>query len=82
MPIKSYIAIPLDGRREELVASLNSMKGCELIPADNHDLLVIVCDTTSEEEDKALYKQINALDSLQLLSMVSGFDDKINLKQK
>lgn len=78
MPIKSYLALPFDGQRNQLVQTLKTIEGCELIPADNHELIVIVCDTPSDEQDKALFNKINAIDSLQMLSMVSGFDDNTN----
>ena len=72
MPIKSYIALPFNGQRTKLVQTLKTIKGCELIPADNHDAIVIVCETADDAQDKALFQQLNAIESLQMLSMVSG----------
>ena len=72
MPIKSYIAFPKEGKKEELVNELNTMSECEAIPSQSHDLVLVVTDTT-EDNDKILIDKINTLNSLQHISFVSGF---------
>ena len=62
MPIKSYLAHPHDGKKAELVAALSCLSACEVIPAENKDLLIVVTDTPDTLEDEKIKEQIlNAL---------------------
>ncbi|WP_299551250.1 hypothetical protein [Seonamhaeicola sp.] len=74
MPIKSYLAHPHDGKKEELINAMSQLSNCEVIPAENKDLLIVVTDTDNKIEDEQLKEKIEAIDSLKLLAMVSGFD--------
>jgi hypothetical protein len=74
MPIKSYLARPHDGKFSELLNELSHLNGCDIIPSTNQEIAVLVTDTIDEFEDHKLLSKINALDSLRMLSMVSGFD--------
>lgn len=78
MPIKSYLAHPHTGKKEQLIQELLNLENCEVIPAENKDLLVVVTDTLDEIGDKKLTEQIEAIDSLKLLALVSGFNAPIN----
>lgn len=74
MPIKSYLARPYEGKFSELLNELSHIEGCDIIPSTNQDIAVLVTDTQDEIEDNKLLTQINAIQSLKMLSMVSGFD--------
>ncbi|MEC3907788.1 hypothetical protein VOI54_12225 [Tamlana sp. 2201CG12-4] len=74
MPIKSYLAHPHDGKKAELVKAISKLNNCDVIPAENKDLLIVVTDTDNKSEDENLKEQIEAIESLKLLAMVSGFD--------
>ena len=74
MSIKSYLAHPHDGKKTELITDLTKLGGCEVIPAENEDLLIVVTDIDDDTEDKKLKEQIESIASLKLLAMVSGFD--------
>jgi len=74
MPIKSYLAHPVAGRKEELMTALLSIGQCEVIPAENQNVLALVTDTQTEKEDEILKEKIEALTSLKLLALVSGFN--------
>lgn len=74
MPIKSYLAHPHDGKKVELINALSNMANCEVIPAENKDLLIVITDTDNLIEDEQLKEAIEAIDSLKLLALVSGFD--------
>lgn len=78
MPIKSYLAHPLSGKKEALMQELLKLENCEIVPAENEDLLVVVTDTPDEISDKKLTEQIETIDSLKLLALVSGFNAPIN----
>ncbi|MBO0593196.1 hypothetical protein I2486_17470 [Cellulophaga sp. E16_2] len=74
MPIKSYLAHPMKGKKEQLLITLKSFDQCEVIPAENQDILALVTDTENEKEDEILKEKIEALSSLKLLALVSGFN--------
>ncbi|MBA6157307.1 hypothetical protein H3Z83_12385 [Tenacibaculum sp. S7007] len=74
MPIKSYLAHPLEGKKEELQQAISLLDGCEIIPAENKDVLVVVTETKDDAEDKSLKESIETIKSLKLLALVSGFN--------
>lgn len=77
MPIKSYLAHPHQGKKEELQKALAIISGCEIIPAENKNVLIVVTDTIDDDTDKNLKESIENLPSLKLLALVSGFNTPI-----
>lgn len=75
MPVVSYLAIPRSGAKEALCADLAALSYCEVIPANNQDVVVLVTDTPDETTEEALRKTQTNLQSLQSLSLVFGYDD-------
>ena len=73
MPIKSYVAHAMSGRKDELFRALNALGKCEAVPAENEDVIALVTDTASENDESELLKEIEALPSLKMLSLVSGY---------
>lgn len=74
MPIKSYLAHPHEGKKEDLIQALSSISQCEVIPAENKDILVVVTETETKAEEENLKQQLETISSLKLLAMVSGFN--------
>ena len=74
MPIKSYLVHPHDGKKNELQNTLSSIDKCEVIPAENENLLILVTDTHDVKEDIELQEKLESIDSLKLIAMVSGFN--------
>lgn len=75
MPIMSYLAYPRQGRKRELLLALESIAGCEVFPADEHDLLIVVTDTHGKEQEDRLQNRLHGIPSLDFLALVSGFSD-------
>ena len=76
MPIKSYILHCEDQKKGILLKELQKLMNCEVIPAQNHEVIIVVTDTDSEETDTELYNQLLEMKGLKHLSLVSGFDAK------
>ena len=76
MPIKSYVLHCEENSKDILLKELHNLSNCEVIPAQNHDVIVVVTDTESEETDTELYNQLLEMKGLKHLSLVSGFDAK------
>ncbi len=75
MPIKSYLAIPKEGQKEILQKEISQLDNCEVTSSENKNVLVILTDAGSDKEDKELFKQLNGLENLQLLTLVSAFSN-------
>ena len=75
MPVFSYIAYPEQGAKEQLLKDLSELKYCEITPAQNEEILILLTDTPDEDSENKLQKQLKALDSLQSLGMTFGHMD-------
>ncbi len=78
MPVKSYLAHPEEGQKEDLIKALSKIDHCDVIPAKNKDLLIVVTDTDNKTDDEKVEASIEAIESLKLLAMVSGFNTPKN----
>ena len=76
MPVFSYLAFPTEGEKETLRAALEATDHCEIIPAENQDVIVLITDTPDKESDKRLQAQLKQLSCLQSLSMTYGHADE------
>jgi len=77
MPIKSYLAHSLEGRKQELIKAISAIEQCEVIPAENKEVVIVVTETNSKKEEELLKEQLEAATGLKLLAMVSGFNTPI-----
>lgn len=75
MPVFSYLVYPEQNKKKQLITDLSSIEHCEVSPADNKDVIILVTDAPDIETDKALQKKIQALESLQSISMTFGHTD-------
>ncbi|MEP1033501.1 chaperone NapD [Ekhidna sp.] len=74
MPIKSYIIIPQLDQKQSLMDDIAKMEGCEVHPAENKEVLVLVTDVETESEDKLLISQIESNKNIKHISLVSGYE--------
>ncbi len=74
MPIKSYLAHPHTGKKEILITAITSINNCEVFPAQNEDILVVVTETETDEDEEVLKEKLETISSMKLLAMVSGFN--------
>jgi hypothetical protein len=72
MPIKSYLAYPVRGRRDEVADAVRALPGCQVIPAVNRDLLVLVTDTPDETSEEALQQALARVEFLEGFALVAG----------
>jgi nitrate reductase NapAB chaperone NapD len=75
MPVFSYLAYPVKGAKEELLNELAALDHCEVMPAENEEILILVTDAPNEEQEKELQNKIKQLKSLQSLGMTFGHGD-------
>ena len=75
MPVFSYLAYPKPGAKDALRNDLESLEYCEVMPADNEEILILVTDTPDENKEKKLQKKLKKLKSLESLGMTFGHTD-------
>lgn len=76
MPVFSYLAYPIQGAKEDLIRELATLDYCEVTPAENNDILILVTDTPDEDTEKKLQEKLKGLKFLQSLGMTFGHVDE------
>lgn len=76
MPIKSYLVFPHKNMLDELEKQLRAIPDCDVIPAENKELLVVVTDTESKDREEICLNKINSLRGLDHITFVSGFESE------
>lgn len=76
MPVFSYLAYPHADSKDELINALTAINHCQVIPAENVDLVILVTDTPDDTTEQQLQDQLHGLPSLQELSMTFGHTDQ------
>lgn len=75
MPIFSYLAYPAPGAKAALLADLRALEYCDVVPAENEDLLILITDTPNDAAETLLQEKFKQMTSLQSLSMTFGHTD-------
>jgi nitrate reductase NapAB chaperone NapD len=75
MPVFSYLAYPKPGAKEALLNDLAALDYCEVTPAENEDILILLTDTPDEKREKELQNKLKELKSLESLGMTFGHTD-------
>lgn len=73
MPVKSYLVFPKNGQTDFVIKKLNQFDNCEVLPADSRDVIVLVTDSDSEQEDEHVLEVLKNEASIQHISLISGF---------
>lgn len=69
MPVCSYLVYPSQGSKDLLKQTLNATTGCEVVPAENNDLLVLLTETANQEEEKELQEKLKQMKDIQCLAL-------------
>jgi nitrate reductase NapAB chaperone NapD len=72
MPLCSYVVIPETGRAPQVGARLSSLPGCEVAHARNRDVLLLVTETASAEQEEALRRSLDGLPDVRALVLAFG----------
>jgi nitrate reductase NapAB chaperone NapD len=76
MPVFSYLAYPVQGSKAQLLDDLAALDFCEVTPAENEEVLILVTDTPDEKTEKELQKKLKEIKSLESLGMTFGHTDE------
>ncbi|MCB0737794.1 MAG: chaperone NapD [Bacteroidetes bacterium] len=80
MPIKSYLVHAAPGHKEIVRNSLLKQMGCDVFPAENEDVLVLVTDTQSKQDELVLESKLAEIPNIQNMVLVAGFVDEKSKK--
>lgn len=72
MPICSYLVVPEPGAKACLRERLAGLDGCEVVEAENRDVLILVTETPGLEEEESLRSEVEALDGIEALLFTFG----------
>ncbi len=72
MSIVSYLAYPVDGRREQLLSDLTTHPNCDVVLSENSDIFILVTDTLTRDEEKETERFLREHEGLACLAMVHG----------
>ena len=75
MTIQSYLVYPEPGQAAALTAALAQIPGCDVIPAVNRDLLVLVTDSADEAARKSLETRLETLEGAACIAMVGAWTE-------
>jgi hypothetical protein len=75
MPVFSYLAYPKRGEKKALLRELSALDYCEVVPAENESILLLVTATPNAQAEKVLQEKLYGLKTLQSLGMAFGHTD-------
>lgn len=76
MPVFSYLVYPVKGEKQTLLKALATLDHCDVVAADQQEILILVTDTPDDEVERALQDRLKSLPSLQSISMAFGHRDE------
>lgn len=72
MPICGYVVVPRQGESTGTAEALSRIEGCEVFPAENEDLLLLITETDSLEADAALRRTLRRSPGIDALLLTFG----------
>lgn len=71
--IQSYVVHPAAGRGAEVTAAFTAIPGCEVFPAENRPVLVLVTETLNRAAQRELEQRLEAVEDVAHMALVSGW---------
>lgn len=72
MPVCSYLVLPAHGEADVVASRLAALPGCDVVRASNSDVLILVTDTGTADEELALREEIAASSGIQAMVLTFG----------
>jgi nitrate reductase NapAB chaperone NapD len=72
MPTCGYIVFTRPGSRDTVAERLRGIEGCEVVPAENRDVLLLVTDAAGAEADDRLRRDVEAIADIECLVLSFG----------
>lgn len=72
MPVCSYLVFPRRGRSTHAAAALSAIPGCDVSPADDRELLVLVTSSADAASEESLRAAVEAVEDVECLALSFG----------
>jgi nitrate reductase NapAB chaperone NapD len=72
MPVCSYLVFPDRNNALQVAERLAAIPGCEVTPAENRDLLLLVTETEDPEEERALRVRVHGVEGVLAMMLTFG----------
>jgi nitrate reductase NapAB chaperone NapD len=72
MAICSYVVFPQQGRAREVFRRLSRIRNCEVVPAENRSLMILLTDTETVADEQALQQQLNSIEDIECMALTFG----------
>ena len=72
MPIFSYLVLPDAGAAGAVAERLAAIPGCEVERAENRELLILLTETSGDDEEQALRASLADVEGIRALSLTFG----------
>lgn len=73
MGIRSFLVHVHPGDRDVVAAALAAEPGCDVLPATNRDLVVVVSEHDGRDAEEAFDRRVATLPGVTAVAMVAGF---------
>lgn len=69
MGICSYLVISAPGQRDAVGRRIAELPGCHVVPAEHHDLLLLVAEGSEALSDRELRERVEAMDGVHSVAL-------------
>ena len=73
--IQSYLVFPAEGHIAGVAAALSALPGCEVLPAENRPVLILVTETSGRDAQRDLERRLEDVENAASISLVSGWTE-------
>ncbi len=70
MPILSYLVYPREGKKEELISSLQKISSCEIVESINKDVVILLTDTKNDYEEGLIQENLKQVPEIEGMALV------------
>jgi nitrate reductase NapAB chaperone NapD len=72
MPVCSYVVFPQQGKAQEVARRLSEIPNCEVVPAENRSLMILVTDTETAADERALQQRLDSIEAIECMAITFG----------
>ena len=74
MSVRSFLVYVASGARDGVSQALAALPGCDVYPADNRDVIVVVSDVADRAAEETFDEQLAAIPGVLGAALVAGYD--------
>lgn len=71
--IRSFLVYVAPGTREQVTVRLRALPGCDVLAAENRDVIIVVAEVDSSDTDDTIQDRIAGVSGVVGVSLVAGF---------